>query len=241
MLALCQAKNKRENDREIEMTKNDGGPAFPQKTVPSEEISRFPGMSLRDWFAGQVLAGFVHDKHEIDTYEKVAIKSYRAADAMLAERSKREEPSLAQQTTPARPISTDLGRRQQGDDLRERLIGRAYLDALASQVKQQGGADDSLPFHLKKANLPDFIECDSCRQQVGYPLCKGCQANMATIRELKIKIMNEISVLRKQLEILETAFEMFVRKRDPELADVYFEARRKLGKSDTDPGEKENA
>ena len=37
------------------MTTNDGGPAFP---LPGEYVTT--GMSLRDWFAGQALAGIVN-------------------------------------------------------------------------------------------------------------------------------------------------------------------------------------
>ena len=67
---------------------DDGGPAFP--TVLHDY-----GMSLRDWFAGQALAGlaantngiYVHGekKHDVDAY---ALAAYAMADAMLAERSK---------------------------------------------------------------------------------------------------------------------------------------------------------
>ncbi len=43
---------------------NDGGPAFP---VPGNPATQ-PGMSLRDWFAGQAMAAMVgsHQKHNLD-------------------------------------------------------------------------------------------------------------------------------------------------------------------------------
>lgn len=68
---------------------NDGGPAFPfQVTRGSETVCH--GMSLRDYFAGQVLGGMTADvttatmnEHDIATY------CWRIADAMLRAR---EEP-----------------------------------------------------------------------------------------------------------------------------------------------------
>lgn len=67
------------------MSKNDGGPAFPRG-----EYSR--GMSLRDWFAGQVLTGFFADRglayFSEDDRTKLAATAYELADAMLAERDR---------------------------------------------------------------------------------------------------------------------------------------------------------
>ena len=70
------------------MGKNDGGPAFPMSfgEGPSQE-----GMTLRDWFAGQALAGLASlptltvKSLDDEPYSRVA---YRLADAMLAERAK---------------------------------------------------------------------------------------------------------------------------------------------------------
>lgn len=62
--------------------KKDGGPAFPTDTLD--------GMTLRDWFAGQALAGMMAGK----VWESLVIRdypeaeAYRMADAMLAERNK---------------------------------------------------------------------------------------------------------------------------------------------------------
>jgi hypothetical protein len=51
-----------------------------------------PGMSLRDWFAGMALAGLVA---RYDLKEHPAVLAYDQADAMMAEREKRE---LSQRT-----------------------------------------------------------------------------------------------------------------------------------------------
>ncbi len=84
---------------------NDGGPAFPGWAVATEEVAPFEmregrlqgtraerqlpveGMSLRDWFAGQVLPSVYEDLSEVneETIWKVA---YRIADGMLNERDK---------------------------------------------------------------------------------------------------------------------------------------------------------
>ena len=76
---------------------NDGGPAFP---VPGTEYNdRYPGMSLRDWFAGQALQGLT-DTYPISFLEDDSTSGHRAsqicknraqaayaiADAMLAAR-----------------------------------------------------------------------------------------------------------------------------------------------------------
>jgi hypothetical protein len=73
-------------------TINDGGPAFPcesyghrngkETTVPAQ------GMTLRDYFAGQALAGFCaapRDRRNHDD-KVMATGAYTAADAMLAAR-----------------------------------------------------------------------------------------------------------------------------------------------------------
>jgi len=69
---------------------NNGGPAFPDHIDTAHfEIEDFPGMSLRDWFAGQALSGLI-GKYNLkapgdqDTVSKMA---YELADAMLTERS----------------------------------------------------------------------------------------------------------------------------------------------------------
>ena len=65
-------------------TPDDGGPAFPQNC------------SLRDWFAGQALAGAVASISHLVQWqddEQVAF-CYKVADAMLAERAKGAPPTI---------------------------------------------------------------------------------------------------------------------------------------------------
>jgi hypothetical protein len=70
---------------------DDGGPAFPgeQGMMPDGLWNQTwePGMSLRDWFAGQALQGRAHrfdNPHE--HRELLAKDCYEMADAMLAAR-----------------------------------------------------------------------------------------------------------------------------------------------------------
>ena len=68
----------------------DGGPAFPRPASQglggfSEQASW--GMSLRDWFAGQVLAGIAGTRLPADGAEEVARIAYETANAMLEARS----------------------------------------------------------------------------------------------------------------------------------------------------------
>ena len=58
--------------------KNDGGPAFPHQFVK--------GMSLRDWFAGQVLNGLILDPQLGQSILTLVSSAYRISDAMLAAR-----------------------------------------------------------------------------------------------------------------------------------------------------------
>ncbi len=64
--------------------KPENPPAFP--THPG--WSGAPGMTLRDWFAGQALAGMMACPTISGDYLLLAEHSYAAADAMLAERAK---------------------------------------------------------------------------------------------------------------------------------------------------------
>jgi hypothetical protein len=65
----------------------DGGPAFPKSDNHWPES----GMSLRDWFAGQALAGMasisLEDGDMIMGWADMSKAAYRAADAMLAARA----------------------------------------------------------------------------------------------------------------------------------------------------------
>ena len=83
------------------MKTNDGGPAFPATieapfyvthedgSVRNEGTAPYdaPGMSLRDWFAGQALAGLVSSQN---TNIEAADAAYACAEAMIYEREKRD-------------------------------------------------------------------------------------------------------------------------------------------------------
>ena len=55
-----------------------GGPAIPTGTNY--------GMTLRDWFAGQVLAGIIAHSGEIISFQRIAEYAYKQADAMISVR-----------------------------------------------------------------------------------------------------------------------------------------------------------
>jgi hypothetical protein len=77
-----------------------GGPAFPSAATRGVMGSDgviypnpfdFAGMSLRDWFAGQVLAFTASEmtglyQTEAEYAQQVAVTSYKLADAMIAAR-----------------------------------------------------------------------------------------------------------------------------------------------------------
>lgn len=80
----------------------DGGPAFPVlKSILQRQFTSEPhrftydaeidaGMTLRDWFAGQALAGFIACDDPVIakmSCTEIAERSYKFAAAMLAERS----------------------------------------------------------------------------------------------------------------------------------------------------------
>ena len=65
---------------------NTGGPAFPVETTSTPWA---PGMTLRDWFAGQALAGSLANPNHVlgtVTYGDIARDAYTWADAMLEAR-----------------------------------------------------------------------------------------------------------------------------------------------------------
>jgi len=78
----------------------DGGPAFPcdlqfsgSGYCANSDAKLTGGMSLRDWFAGQALIGYlaIHSDAEcsIPEPQSAARSAYTFADSMLAEREKR--------------------------------------------------------------------------------------------------------------------------------------------------------
>ena len=93
---------------------NDGGAAFPRPVSFSEEGGTHRGtlgMTLRDYFAGQALAGFVgqwekeiceagvdeisneklRERERVEWIQRAANTSYGYADAMLAARERKED------------------------------------------------------------------------------------------------------------------------------------------------------
>ena len=80
------------------MTPQDGGPAFPATVYDKAQHLWYevPGMSLRDWFAGQALAGLAacpttslnNGMRGKNTSTGHAALAYEMADAMLAKQAK---------------------------------------------------------------------------------------------------------------------------------------------------------
>lgn len=73
------------------MSKRDGGPAFPTdgaSRASTYTTGHFEGMSLRDWFAGQALAGICGDGIPGSHHHTGATSrnAYDYADAMLKAR-----------------------------------------------------------------------------------------------------------------------------------------------------------
>jgi hypothetical protein len=65
---------------------DDGRPAFPfVETDPLCGTRIHPGMTLRDWFAGQALAG-LSSEVIASSFSSIASLSYKTADAMLLAR-----------------------------------------------------------------------------------------------------------------------------------------------------------
>ena len=80
------------------MDNKTGGTAFPSGAAsvgPDGYMrcceSATPGMTLLDWFAGQALAGLCGSPDfNFLPWDKMADSAYTAADAMLAEKARRE-------------------------------------------------------------------------------------------------------------------------------------------------------
>jgi len=62
--------------------------AFPLHPGIQADWDQATGMTLRDWFAGQALAGLMARPGDPGRYAECATVMYMIADAMLAERSK---------------------------------------------------------------------------------------------------------------------------------------------------------
>lgn len=69
---------------------NDGGPAFPRAVhdnydIVNGKISPQEGMTLRDWFAGQAVAGLLSGNWEMNSRD-AASDAYDVADEMMKAR-----------------------------------------------------------------------------------------------------------------------------------------------------------
>lgn len=87
------------------MKRDDGGPAFPQSLTLEREFVGSDGMSLRDYFAGQVLGSIVGDAQwsaaamqqreweatPVGPSQVMARICYSVADAMIAARKVNNE------------------------------------------------------------------------------------------------------------------------------------------------------
>ena len=69
------------------MIPDDGGPAFPHSSSPMRGDLTEWGMTLRDWFAGQALAGIWACPTISGDWHDLADEAYKTADAMLAARN----------------------------------------------------------------------------------------------------------------------------------------------------------
>lgn len=68
------------------MVTADGGRAFPLESIQDGNQFVAWGMSMRDYFAGQALAGMLANGSKADSPRNMAEFAFRCADAMLAER-----------------------------------------------------------------------------------------------------------------------------------------------------------
>lgn len=72
-------------------TTKTGGPAFPEHRFEhygngAGRQTMHGGMTLRDWFAGQALAGYLSCPNWQGDMQEVAADCYNQADAMIAAR-----------------------------------------------------------------------------------------------------------------------------------------------------------
>jgi len=86
------------NQERLDWIDRNGGFAFPGTlAMPEGGLFESAGMTLRDWFAGQALSGWLasyvtakeHPAEGGPYAANIAVMSYRLADAMLAEREAR--------------------------------------------------------------------------------------------------------------------------------------------------------
>lgn len=86
---------------------NDGGPAFPQNDAVVNRINNLDGMSLRDYFAAQIVGGMMSSYSNDDSVnslvraamagartiqDQIAFEAYRISEALLKERERANSP-----------------------------------------------------------------------------------------------------------------------------------------------------
>lgn len=74
--------------------RDDGGPAFPAEIGFGMNPVQYAGMSLRDWYAGQAMAGILNSRGSFGLQNEMdgtAKEAYRWADSLLAARSPAQE------------------------------------------------------------------------------------------------------------------------------------------------------
>ena len=70
---------------------NEGGPAFPFREQDGEGgYERFPGMSLRDYFAAAAMTALLANPRRTGRADEYARDAWDQADAMLAARERKE-------------------------------------------------------------------------------------------------------------------------------------------------------
>ena len=75
---------------------NDGGPVYPTTTIAMKEGDAIKfnvthGITLRDYFAGQALAGMLANSSARGAWATYVEHSYAQADAMIAARTHQED------------------------------------------------------------------------------------------------------------------------------------------------------
>lgn len=76
------------------MGKDTSGPAFPSQELDGQGCPRtelHPGMTLRQWYAGMAMQGFLSDPNYCPDPKSTAMDAFNIADAMLAQEKRDAE------------------------------------------------------------------------------------------------------------------------------------------------------
>lgn len=137
ILLICGFKNRATT---MSNEQQDGGPAYPTADIRYANGSiqyGKSGMALRDWFAGQALAGIAESSSKV-TSIVIATQCYLLADAMLVARTKQQIRALHER-----------------NEAREKLVKvTAQRDRLAKAMKELIAMDDNMQ------NCEDQSYCD---------------------------------------------------------------------------------